>query len=131
MKTQSWYFAFQVIQVFLVTTFSSGATAVTTQIIQSPTLAPLLLAQNLPKASNFYISFFILYGLTSSSRILLNPIGALLFTIMGKFRDKSPRDEYKRYTNLKALKWGSEYPQWTNLAVIGNFHIRIFKRLIN
>ncbi|KAK0843200.1 phosphate metabolism protein 7 [Friedmanniomyces endolithicus] len=56
LKTQSWYFAFQVIQVFLITTFSSGAASVATQVFSNPTSAPTLLAKNLPKASNFYIT---------------------------------------------------------------------------
>lgn len=62
LKTQSWYFAFQVIQVFLITTFTSGAATVASQIVSDPTGAVQLLAQNLPKASNFYISYFVLYG---------------------------------------------------------------------
>ena len=57
------YMAFQVIQVFLVTTFASGAASVVTQIIDNPSSATTLLAENLPKASNFYISYFILQGL--------------------------------------------------------------------
>jgi len=55
--------AFQVIQVFLITTFASGAAAVVTKIIDDPGSATTLLAENLPKASNFYISYFIVQGL--------------------------------------------------------------------
>ncbi|RYD63905.1 MAG: hypothetical protein EOP84_33195, partial [Verrucomicrobiaceae bacterium] len=36
LKTQSWYFIFQVIQVFLMTTFTSGASAVVSQVIDDP-----------------------------------------------------------------------------------------------
>jgi hypothetical protein len=120
LRTQSWYFAFQVIQVFLVTTFSAGASAVITQIIQYPTSAPALLAQNLPKASNFYISYFVLFGLTSSSRMLFNVEGLLNHGV-GGFLKKTPRKQYEHYINMSHLSWGSEYPKWTNLAVIGMF----------
>ena len=66
LKTQSWHMAFQVIQVFLITTFSSGAAATVTQLIKHPDSAARLLAENLPKASNFYISYFIVQGVGKS-----------------------------------------------------------------
>lgn len=66
LKTQSWHMAFQVIQVFLITTFSSGAAATVSQLIKHPEKATTLLAENLPKASNFYISYFIVQGLGMS-----------------------------------------------------------------
>jgi hypothetical protein len=65
LQTQSWYFAFQVIQVFLITTFTSSATAVASQIVSNPAQAVPLLSKNLPKASNFYIAYFILYGVAT------------------------------------------------------------------
>jgi hypothetical protein len=123
LKTQTWYMAFQVIQVFLVTTFASGAAAVVAQIIQSPGSATTLLAENLPHASNFYISYIIVQGLGIASGNLLN-IGALaMFTIVGKFLDKSPRKMFKRYITLAGLGWGSLYPKFGNLAIIGTFSI--------
>lgn len=70
--TQAWYFAFQLIQVFLITTFSSGAAAVATKIAREPRLAPELLAENLPKASNFYLTYFILQGTASAAQNILN-----------------------------------------------------------
>jgi hypothetical protein len=130
LKTQSWYFAFQVIQVFLVTTFSSGASTIATQIIQNPTSVPILLAQNLPKASNFYISYFVLFGLASSSRLLFNVQGLLKFSV-GRILKNTPRKQFEHYINMSHLNWGSEYPKWTNLAVIGRFELaKCFQRSI-
>jgi calcium permeable stress-gated cation channel len=117
LKTQSWYFIFQVIQVFLVTTFTSGASAVASQIVQDPTQAPLLLAKNLPKASNFYISYFILQGLMTAALQLLNVVPLLMNVVVGRF-DKTPRKQYNRWTTLAGLGWGSTYPKFTNLGVI-------------
>ena len=118
LKTQSWYFVFQVIQVFLVTTFTSGASAVVTTIINDPTQAPTLLAKNLPKASNFYISYFILYGLAQSALQLLMIVPLILSVVLGKLLDKTPRKRYTRWTSLAGLGWGSMYPKWANLGVI-------------
>ncbi len=118
LNCQNWYFAFQVVDVFIITTFASGAAAVVTQIIKKPSSATTLLAENLPKASNFYISYVIVQGLGIASGNLLN-IGSLIgFTLLGKFLDKSPRKMFKRYITLAGLGWGSLYPQMTSLAVI-------------
>ncbi|KAI0470575.1 hypothetical protein GGR56DRAFT_683472 [Xylariaceae sp. FL0804] len=118
LKTQNWYFAFQVVQVFLITTFSSGAAAVATQIVTNPKSAPLLLAHNLPKASNFYISYFILYGLAQAAAQLLNLVPLLLFLVLGKLLGSTPRKQYNQWISMAGMGWGSEYPKWTNLGVI-------------
>ncbi|KXT00004.1 hypothetical protein AC579_3026 [Pseudocercospora musae] len=113
MKVQAGYFPFQVIQVFLITTFASGAASVAAQIVQSPTTAPTLLAQTLPKASNFYISYFILFGLLTAALQLLN-VGPLLFiVVLGSFRTR----HHGNHTNATS-GWGSVYPKFTNLGVI-------------
>lgn len=118
MQTQNWYFWFQIIQVFLLTTFTSGATSVASQIVNRPTSAVTLLAQNLPKASNFYIAYFILQGLAMSSRKLFNVWG-LIKTAKGHFKSTSaPRQEYNRYMKLPSIKWGSVYPKFSTLACI-------------
>ena len=118
--------AFQVIQVFLVTTFSSGAASSAAQIVSNPGSATTLLAENLPKASNFYISYFILQGLGIAAGDLLN-IGALaMLTVVGKFLDKSPRKMFKRFITLSGLGWGSIYPKFGNLGIIGKIRIPLW-----
>ncbi|KAL8830845.1 MAG: hypothetical protein Q9170_005553 [Blastenia crenularia] len=118
LRTQNFYFGFQVVQVFLVTTLTSAASASVTSIICSPGDAPNLLATNLPKASNFYISYFVLQGLTISSGALLGIAGLILFKLLGKFLDTTPRKLYKRWSTLSALGWGTVFPVYTNLTVI-------------
>jgi hypothetical protein len=118
LRCQHWYMAFQVVQVFLVTTLASGATSVVTKIINDPGSATTLLAENLPKASNFYISYIIVQGLGIAAGNLLN-IGALvMLTLVGKFLDSSPRKLFKRYITLAGLGWGTLYPQFGNLGII-------------
>lgn len=72
LQVQNWYFMFQIIQVFLVTALSSSATALIPEIISQPHQIPLLLAENLPKSSKFYLTYFILQGLASSASNMLN-----------------------------------------------------------
>ncbi|ELR05553.1 hypothetical protein GMDG_07473 [Pseudogymnoascus destructans 20631-21] len=73
--TQNAYFAFQVVQVFLVMTIGSAALSVAQQIAQNPGSVTSLLATKLPLASNFYISYFILQGLTIASGVVSQVIG--------------------------------------------------------
>lgn len=115
---QNTYFLFQVIQVFLVTALASSATAVTTQIVQDPASATTLLATNLPKSSNFYISYLLLQGLSIAGGALLQLFGLILFYLLGKLLDNTPRKMWTRWNILSGLGWGTVFPIYTNLAVI-------------
>ncbi|KAK5019051.1 phosphate metabolism protein 7, partial [Cryomyces antarcticus] len=118
LKTEGWYFAFQVVQVFLITTFSSGASSVAKQIVDDLSQAPELLAKNLPKASNFYLSFFVLQGLTVAATTVFQVLPLIMFSFLGKILDRTPRKKYNRWITLAGLSWGDTYPRFTNLAVI-------------
>ncbi|KAF1358509.1 DUF221-domain-containing protein [Lizonia empirigonia] len=119
LKTQSWYFVFQVVQVFLVATLASAITSVINSILNSPASALTLLAENLPKASNFYISYFILLGLSSAAGTLLNIGGFVVVVLLGRILPgKTPRKIFDSLTKLSAPSWGSEFPKWCNLGVI-------------
>ncbi|CAK46603.1 hypothetical protein CBS63078_4879 [Aspergillus niger] len=118
LTTQNFYFAFEVIQVFLVVTISSSASSVVTKIINNPTSAASLLAENIPTASNFYISYIILQGLSFSAGALLQISGLILGKVLGRLLDNTPRKMYSRWSNLAGLGWGTVYPVFTLLAVI-------------
>lgn len=115
---QNSYFGFQIVQVFLVTTLASGAAAVVPQIIKEPTSALHLLASNIPKASNFYISYFLLQGLTIAGGALANITALLLFHVMGMFLDNTARKRWNRWNVLSPTAWGTVFPVYSNLAVI-------------
>lgn len=118
LKCQGYYMAFQVIQVFLVVSLGGAATSLVSGIIDEPSNALTLLAMGLPKASNFYTSYFVLQLLGVAAGDLLN-IGALVgFTLLGKFLDKSPRKMFNRFITLSGLGWGSLYPKFGNMAII-------------
>ncbi|KAK4100245.1 DUF221-domain-containing protein [Parathielavia hyrcaniae] len=116
--TQQGYFAFQVIQVFLVATLASSATAVVKQIVNNPTSIPSILSSNLPKASNLYISYFIVQGLTIATSVLTQVVGFAIFKLLYKFLANTPRALYAKWSNLSAISWGSTLPVYTNIVVI-------------
>ena len=108
--THESFFWFQVIQVFLVTTMTSAASAAVPEIIKDPTSITSLLAENLPLASNFYISYFILQGLVFSSGQLLQIVGLILYKALSKILDKTPRKMYNRWSTLSSVGWGTVFP---------------------
>jgi hypothetical protein len=119
LKCQSWYFAFQVVQVFLITTLSSAVTTVIDDVLDNPGSVLPLLAENLPKASNFYISYFILLCLSAAAGTLLNIGGFVVVVLLGRILPgKTPRKIFDKLTKMSAPGWGSEFPKWTNLGVI-------------
>lgn len=118
LRTQNFYFAFQVIQVFLVATLASAASATAAKIAANPSQATALLSQNLPKASNFYLSFIIVQGLTLSATAVAQIVGVIIFKILGKLLDNTPRKMFTRFSNLAGLGWGTVLPIYTNLLVI-------------
>lgn len=114
---QSWYFGFQVIQVFLVVTLASSASSTVTAIINDPSSAMTLLAQNLPKASNFYISYFLLQGLMTPALSLLQAVPLLLSKAL-KFLQNTPRKKWEKYNTLSTPSWGVIYPTIELLVVL-------------
>jgi hypothetical protein len=117
--TQKAYFVFQVVQVFLVATLASAATATALDIINNPTSAPSILSEKLPLASNLYISYFIVQGLTIATGVLTQIVGFVIFNLLYRLLANTPRAMYNKWANLSAISWGSTLPVYTNIVVIG------------
>lgn len=106
---------------FLVTTLTSAASAAVAQIVNDPASATSLLADNLPKASNFYINYFIFQGLTISSGTLLQLVALLIAMVLGALFASTPRKIYQRWSKMTGVGWGQVFPVFTNLVVICAF----------
>lgn len=107
LSVQNYYFAFQVVQVFLVATIGSAASASVQTIIAKPTSAASLLATNIPKANNFYLSYFVLQGLGIAGSGLAMIVGLAIFFVLGKLLDKTARKKYKRWMTLASPGFGT------------------------
>ncbi|KAF1824371.1 DUF221-domain-containing protein [Dissoconium aciculare CBS 342.82] len=118
LKTQNWFFMFQIIQVFIVTTFSSGVASVFAKVAQDPSQTPTLLAANLPKASNFYLTYIILQGTTNAANNLLNYEDLLEYLFYEYFWDKTPREKFTTFAQMKGTPWAAWYPKFANLFII-------------
>lgn len=115
---QNWFYAFQVVNSFLVVTLASAAISSIQTIIDDPSSALTLLATKLPKASNFYIAYLCLYGLTFSSGAILQIVALILSKVLGRILDKTPRAKWTRYTLLGLPFFSVLYPTFQLVALI-------------
>jgi calcium permeable stress-gated cation channel len=114
---QSSYFAFQVVQVFLITTLTSAASSSVMSIIEDPLSTKDLLSQNLPKASNFYISYILVMCMAVGATSLVHIFDLFRHQIMAKSMS-SPRMMFNIWNRVKTMHWGGLFPIFTNLGVI-------------
>lgn len=119
--TQNAYFAFQLIQVFLIRTLTDTASTAVVQIANDPSSVFSILSSALPTSSNFYISYFIVQGLTIAISVLTQVVGCVIFNILYRFLTGTPRAMYNKWTSLSAIMWGSVLPVYTAIAVISMF----------
>lgn len=104
---------------FLVTTLSSGAAAVASQIVTDPGSVPQLLAERLPLASNTYLTYFVVQALSNAPSNILNYSDVFFYVLYDRVFDNTPRKKYIAYTTLKGTPWGKWYPKYGNFVIIG------------
>lgn len=122
---QQWYFVFLFIQVFLIVSIASFFAASLDKLVdnvsqlRSVDAVLRLLANNLPKAANYFFSYMVLQALSTSSGTLLQ-IGTLAaWFIIGRMMDTTARQKWQRNTSLSNVQWGKFFPVYTNFACIG------------
>ncbi|KAF5701493.1 RSN1 [Fusarium mundagurra] len=116
--TQKAHFVFQVLQVFLVQTLSNSFISSLVAVLRSPNNVFSILSSSVPTASNFYISFFIVQGLSIATGVVTQLFGFIMFTLSSKLTSKTPRMIYDKWTTFRTISLGGLMPIYTNMAVI-------------
>ncbi|KAI7636604.1 DUF221-domain-containing protein, partial [Hortaea werneckii] len=119
MGVQVWYFAFLFIQVFFVVTLSSGLTEFFRALASQPDQVVKNLAENLPKAADYFFSYLMVQALSSSASALLQTGSLVVWFLLGPLLDSTPRQKWTRQTTLNKVQWGTFFPPFANFAVIG------------
>lgn len=115
---QKFYFSFLFVQVFLVVSLATGVLQTLDYLANNPTGIADLLAENLPKAANYFFSYMILQALSVSSGTLLQ-IGALInWYLISKIMNNTARNKWSTNTKLPDVNWGTTFPVYTNFACI-------------
>ena len=79
---------------------------------------PTLLAQNLPKASNFFLTYVILQGLSGTAAGFLQAVPIVLYYVKLFILGSTPRSIYAIKYTLRSVSWGTLFPSITLLCVI-------------
>ena len=119
LSVQAYYFAFLFIQVFLVVSLSSGISSIIRKLYTDPGDVPVVLATNLPKAANYFFSYLLLQALSVSAGALVQILSLVRWFILAPLLDNTARQKWTRQTKLPDMQWGTFFPIYTNLAVIG------------
>ncbi|KAG0249411.1 hypothetical protein BG011_009334 [Mortierella polycephala] len=106
-----------VVHVLLVTTLANGIFAAVQRIKDNPNNIMNMLAETLPQASTFFLSF-ILVSFTQVPLRLLQ-IGPLIIYLISKKLAKTPRQVYAAERNLQSVDWGMTIPGYTIAFSIG------------
>ena len=118
---QRYYFGFLFIQVFLTVSLTSSITTIGNEIYHGFDSVPKILAQNLPKTSNYFFSYILLQGLSISAGQFIQIVSLTKWYILAPMLDKTPRAKFQRRLSLHTkVQWGMMFPTFTNLACIGN-----------
>ncbi|KAI0720717.1 DUF221-domain-containing protein [Cerioporus squamosus] len=112
------YFMFQVINSFLVVTLSSGIIAALPDLVNNPGSIPSLLAQNLPKASTFFLTYVILQGLSGTAAGFLQVVPLVLYYVKLFILGSTPRSIYRIKYTMRSVSWGTLFPSITLIVVI-------------
>ncbi|EGN92844.1 hypothetical protein SERLA73DRAFT_116657 [Serpula lacrymans var. lacrymans S7.3] len=124
------FFIFQVIHSFLIVTLSSGIIAALPGLLKNPTGIPSLLAQYLPQASTFFLTYILLQGLSGVAGGFLNIVTLALYYVKLFILGSTPRSIYNIKYGARSVAWGTLFPSMTLLVVI-TFGYSIISPIIN
>jgi hypothetical protein len=113
------YLIFQVIHSFLIVTLASGIIAALPALLNKPSSAASLLAQNLPEASTFFLTYIILQGLSGTAGGFLQIVTLIIYYIKLILLGSTPRSIFDIKYGPRTVTWGTLFPGITLLVVIG------------
>ncbi|TQS33764.1 hypothetical protein Golomagni_05879, partial [Golovinomyces magnicellulatus] len=118
--TQYFYFIFEAGQLFFIATLTPAIILFTTDSKQNEKAIKFdNIVAEIPYASNFYFSYFLVQGLTLVSGSITQATGFIIFSLMYKLSVKTPRYLYEKWVQMSSISWGSTLAVYTNIAVIG------------
>lgn len=71
------------------------------------------------KPRPIFFRYLMLRSFASASGELLQTGTLIVWFLLGPLLDNTPRQKWKRQTDLQLIKWGSSYAPYSNFAVIG------------
>ncbi|THU96938.1 DUF221-domain-containing protein [Dendrothele bispora CBS 962.96] len=123
-------FVFLLIHGFLVVTLSSGITQAIEAIIANPTSTLQSLANQLPGASIFFLSYMITQGLAGAGMALVQLVPLIIHYFRKFFMGRTPRQAFAVTFRMPSIDFGETLPRLSLLATIA-FAYSVLNPLIN
>ncbi|KAF2008347.1 DUF221-domain-containing protein [Aaosphaeria arxii CBS 175.79] len=114
LRIQDFYFYFMFLQATVIISLSAGLTTIVNEASDSISIAALL-AKNLPKASNYFLSYVLLQALSVGSQALLRTDRLISNLILSPINDRTVTDHIER-RNVPDIEWGIFVPVYSNLS---------------
>ncbi|KAI8149766.1 hypothetical protein BJV82DRAFT_642216 [Fennellomyces sp. T-0311] len=112
------YFFFLFVDVVLVSTIAGGAFQAIGDIAKNPLSIINTLAESLPKASTFFITYVLLQSLNGTGQAILQAVPLVLSYIL-PFFSTTPRDIYMQKGKCPTINLGTLVPSHTVIFVLG------------
>ena len=120
------HFIFQVYQTFA----SAIGAAIFTLVAVNPADGFVsLFTTTIPQVSNFFISYIIVQGFGIFGTILVGLAGIVLTPLLASLSGVSPRKTFLQWNRLAGVGWGTVYPRYTTLFVIGEYFLQLKSQL--
>ncbi|KAH8674390.1 hypothetical protein BGZ60DRAFT_403801 [Tricladium varicosporioides] len=116
---QIYYFTFLFVQGFLTISLSAGITTIIGELANTIQAVPSVLAQNLPKACNYFFSYIIMSTIIVVISTLIHVKRLISLSVLSPIFDKTARQKWTRVCNVNLQQWGTFIPVFTNIACIG------------
>ncbi|KAJ7512679.1 hypothetical protein B0H11DRAFT_1897989 [Mycena galericulata] len=113
------FFLFQVVHSFLIVTISSGIVTALPILLKNPSSVPSTLAEKLPGASTFFLTYMILQGLSGTAGGFLQIVPLVIYYVKLFLLGSTPRSIYGIKYGARNVAWGTTFPGVTLLVVIG------------
>jgi hypothetical protein len=114
------HFVFQVYQTFV----SAIGAAILILVAVNPAEGFVsLFTTTIPQVSNFFISYIIVQGFGIFGAILVGLVGIVLTPLIASLSGFSPRKTFLQWNRLAGVGWGTVYPRYTTLFVIGKYFL--------
>jgi hypothetical protein len=101
-----------------VSTIAGGIIQTLPTLFENPATIINVLAENLPKASTFFITFVMLQSTNSPGQAILQPVPYIL-SFVKPFFSTTPRDLYTQKTTLPGISIGTLIPSQSIIFVLG------------
>ncbi|GBB83502.1 hypothetical protein RclHR1_10200009 [Rhizophagus clarus] len=118
LSLQGKYFFHLVVNVLLVTTFANGIFKSLPELIKNPTQAVEILANNLPRASTFFLTY-VLLTMTACALEIFQIAPLIVNFVFRKFLVKTPRKIWDLEKTMPFQDWGTGFPPHIIIACIG------------